>query len=107
MPKNCITYSCILGAPNTLGNFLFAEKHRLGENLPHIFRYLGSRNTLDTKMYYIFGIFRPLRINHVCGNFRPHGIRVTNQGSPTSVSLVPLGLRSRGPGTMPEFLDCP
>ena len=29
--KRCITYSCILGAPNTLGNFLFAEKHRLGE----------------------------------------------------------------------------
>ena len=34
-------YSCSLGAPNTLGNFLFAEKHRLGENVPNIFRYLG------------------------------------------------------------------
>ena len=39
--KNCMTYSCILGAPNTLGNFLFAEKHRLGESLPNIFRILG------------------------------------------------------------------
>ena len=39
--KRCRTYSCILGAPNTLGNLLFAEKHRLGENLPNIFRYLG------------------------------------------------------------------
>ena len=42
MQENCITYSYILGAPNTLGNFLFAEKHRLGENLPNIFRYLGG-----------------------------------------------------------------
>ena len=24
-------------------------------------------------MHYIFGIFRPLQINHVCDNFRPHG----------------------------------
>ena len=30
--KNYRTYSCILGAPNTLGSFLFAEKHRLGES---------------------------------------------------------------------------
>ena len=70
--KKCVTHSCILGAPNTLGNFLFAEKHRVGENLPNIFRYLGVPEYF--KKHYIFGMFRPLRINHVCGTFRPHGI---------------------------------
>ena len=70
---NCLTYSCMLGAPNTLGNFLFAEKHRLGENLPNIFRYTGVLKYYRQKMHYIFGIFRPLRINNVCDNFRPHG----------------------------------
>ena len=25
-------------------------------------------------MHYIFGIFKPLQINHVCERFRPHGI---------------------------------
>ena len=50
MQKNCITYSCILGAPNTLGIFLLAEKHRLGENLPLTYSDIwGSRNTLGNK----------------------------------------------------------
>ena len=74
--KHCITYSCILGAPNTLGNFLFAEKHRLGENLPNIFRYLGVPEYFRQKIHYIFGIFRPRRINHVCDNFRSTSLHV-------------------------------
>ena len=44
--KKCITYSCILRAPNTLDNFLLAEKQRLGENLPNMFRCLGGPGIL-------------------------------------------------------------
>ena len=25
-------------------------------------------------MHYIFGMLRPLQINHICDNFRPHGM---------------------------------
>ena len=44
-----------------------------GRELPNIFPYLGSKNALGEQLHYIFGIFRPLQINHVCDNFRPHG----------------------------------
>ena len=50
-----------------------------GRELPNIFPYLGSQNTLGKEnAFLIFGIFRPLQINHVCDNFRPHGIQSGN-----------------------------
>ena len=57
--KRMHKYSCVLGAPNTLGNFLFAEKHRLGEKLPNMFRCLGCRNTLGKNTLHIRDIQAP------------------------------------------------
>ena len=47
--NNCITYSCILGAPSTLGKFLFAKKHRLERICQTYSDIGGSRNTLGKK----------------------------------------------------------
>ena len=45
-----------------------------GREFPNIFQYLGgSKNSRDRNIHYMFGIFRPLQINHVCAHFRPHG----------------------------------
>ena len=70
----CITYSFIVDNPNILGNFLlFAGQNQLGENYLTYSHIWGSQNTFGKKNAYIFGIVRPLQINHVCDNFRPHG----------------------------------
>ena len=73
--KICIKFTFIVDNPNILGNFLlFVGQDQLGENCLTYSHIWGSQNTLGKDMRYIFGIFRPLQINHVCENSRPHGI---------------------------------
>ena len=48
----------------------------------------GSRNTLGKNMHYIFRIFKPLQINHVCDNFHPHGTHTHTHNS----FAIPPGL---------------
>ena len=45
-----------------------------GRELPKMFWALG----LPEEMPYIFGEFRPLRINHICQSFRPHGTNASH-----------------------------
>ena len=60
---------------NISGNFLlFVGRNQLGENYLTYSRIWGSQNTLSKITHYIFGTFRPLQTNHVCDNFRAHGI---------------------------------
>ena len=60
--------------PNILANFLlFVGQDRLGEDYQTYSHIWGPENTLGKNIHYIFGIFKPHQINHVCDNFRPHG----------------------------------
>ena len=49
-------------------------------------------------MHYIFVIFRPLQINHVCDNFRAHGVSVMSFDHGVLHSLRLLGARHASDG---------
>ena len=53
---------------------LFIGQDQFGEELLNIFTYLGSQKNLCKHMHYMFGLFWPLQINHVCEDFPPHGV---------------------------------
>ena len=61
--------------PNILGNFLlFVGQDQLGQNYLTYSHIRGSQNTLGKKYALHIRDVQALRINHVCDNFRPHGI---------------------------------
>ena len=63
----------LLWTPRMFWVLLFVGQDQLGEIYLTYSHIWGSQNSLGKKMHYIFGILRPLQINHVCENFHPHG----------------------------------
>ena len=75
MRKNMHNIFLYCGQPEYFRQFLlFVGQDQLGEDYLTYCHIWGSQNTLGKNMHYIFRIFRPLQINHVCDNFHPHGI---------------------------------
>ena len=74
MKQKCITYSFIVDSPNILGNFsVVCWAEPTGRELPNIFPYLG-KTALHIRD------IQALQINHVCDNFRPHGMGKRSAG---------------------------
>ena len=91
--KTCIVHNVFLccDSPNILGFFLlFVGQDQLGENYLIYSHVWGPRILYVKTMHHIFGIFRPLQINHVCEIFRLLGI--VDKQTNTKLKMALLGL---------------
>ena len=79
----------IVDTPNSLGHFLlFVGQDCLGENYLTYSDIWCPRILLVKNMHYLFRIFRPLRINHICEDFRPHSISKQPHQGHSSIFLI-------------------